>query len=318
MTTDNKKGKLLSILLCGLIVLALIAGSVWLYKQNVQKNQKLAVAQAALKEAQEGIDWFKNKYEGCASTLSTTELDFNGVREQFRICTLGLNTCQKDVATCNQELKSLKQSKEYTYSSKIFPNDPTIKQLAVQNLKAFDESPDCLSYSTKCVLVDQNNDCIETEKYCSRFSDNHLFYTLDYANGLQQYYMKVVMSNYLWVRDNVVYSLDYQWDKKTPQTALETLSIHAGNCNEMTTLLASLIMSSGVKARPVILPEINHMILAVTFDGIETLNLQSTTLVDETTYLLLDPTCKWCKIGTLPEMDRNQSFSLLGYYEVNK
>lgn len=278
-------------ILCGLVILISILAGVF--------GVKLSKTSKQLAESQEGYQYIKNNFDICSNDLVISNDDKDNYKWQLN--------------QCKNELQSLKNSAGYAYSAKIFPSDQSIKRLAVENIKNFDDIPNCAKYLTRCIMYTPIGDCIYEETYCADYNEDKQFYN----NYGQSYYMKAIISNYMWVRDNIEYTLDYDW-MINPQTALETLNVRGGNCNEKTTLLASLIMSSGVTANPVILTDINHMILAVTFDGIEDLNLPSTVKTNNKTYLLLDPTCKWCAVGTLPDMDYGQRFDLLDYYDINK
>jgi len=123
------------------------------------------------------------------------------------------------------------------------------------------------------------------------------------------YYLGVISAEYFWVRDNIQYLTGY----KGTQTVQETLNLRMGKCDEMSTLLVSMLRSVGLDARIIILPEDNHALVGVTFNEANKINGQHLKQGNKE-YLLLDPTCKYCNIGEVPNWNFNNA-QILEVYE---
>lgn len=227
---------------------------------------------------------------------------------------------------CKNELNTFKSSPDYYYSIRMNPKDSTIKKVATNAIKEFEDSSDCLEYGSRnvCELHNMVGDCISysTDTYCKKINYAKKYYSSldeldkDTDNGMEHYYAKAIIANYYWVRDNIDYVLGASGTGA--QTDLETLELMAGKCDEQAVLLSSLLRSVGLDAHPVLINDINHAITAVKFPkNYKTSAMKgwSVTINDEY-YLLLDTTCSNCEINELPDIDKNQNVVILDFYDV--
>lgn len=255
---------------------------------------------------------FSQQIQECNNKMQTQADTFNS----------DMQLKQNELDSCRTELGQFKSSTDYYYSSKMHPNDPTIKKLASDILKEFEESPACFEYGTKdvcnawnafgCVSSIQQSYCVKENIAKTQYYNYIAKLDPNRVTGLDDYYIRSIIANYYWVRDNIHYVIGTGGS----QTDFETLNIRAGKCDESALLLASLARATGLDARIVLVPKISHAITAVSFDNIGIFN----NVVDYngTKFLLLDTVCSDCGVDSLPDMDNNQEISILTYYSINQ
>jgi hypothetical protein len=174
-------------------------------------------------------------------------------------------------------------------SKMIHPNNLMIYEQAVENIRLFES-------------LGPNN-------YQKIYYDS---LNLDATTGtaMEHYYASAIIANYYFVRDNILYVL--KDDSAPVKSDLEVLNYMAGKCDEQTYLTVSLMRSVGLDAMPIRIPAKKHMVTAVRFDGITQDKMKGYFItIEGRRFMILDTTCSNCDIGTLPDMDKDQTIELV-------
>ncbi|NIA04123.1 MAG: hypothetical protein GWP09_02115 [Nitrospiraceae bacterium] len=109
---------------------------------------------------------------------------------------------------------------------------------------------------------------------------------------------------FYFVRDNFRYIND-PYDKDYFATPIETIVTDAGDCDDFSSLLANMLYEVGIDSRYVLIPR--HIFVEAYFpDSPKFYQLR------KDGYIALDPTCQFCKFGSIPVGNVDDNFIYLG------
>lgn len=312
MNKKIKTYKILSIVF-GVLALLLCISVIFLGLRANSFGNSLAKVSDQLGYAQTQIDMDQSKYNDC----HLEKLSCEGELAEYRAVAVkqnqtldfisnSLEMVNEELQECWQELNSVKSSPAYYYSSRAHPTNKTIMAIARENMKQFEMQEECEQYY---------RDAQTGEVMCAAENYGKVYYYDNLQDkSMFHYYIGAIIPNYYWVRTNIGYSLTPMGERM--QSDLETLDMGYGKCSEQTILLASLLRSIGLDARYVSLPEINHAITAVTFEGLEMGDLNGYMVEhDDKAWFLMDTTCSYCEIGELPDQDIDTKINILSWYD---
>jgi hypothetical protein len=177
-------------------------------------------------------------------------------------------------------------SADYYYSVKMNAGSELIKSRAIENIAEFEKSED---YQI-------------LKNYYVHYGEE---------DNLTLYYVAAIISNYYWVRDNIIFA-----PHNRTQDALTTLKTRSGQCDEQALLMAALLRSVGLDGRVVITKGILHAYTAVRWDGFTASKFPGVTLNHNgQDYIVMDTTCTECETGVMPQSDIDHAARILKYYE---
>lgn len=219
---------------------------------------------------------------------------------------------ESQLQQCNKEKSTLLSSSNKAglydgyYDDKTHPTSTVIKAAAAKAITQLENQPwteTCTEYyntgECKTVTANPPADLQPVWQYSVQTPED---------DWQSEYYLKNIAAQYAWVRDNIQYVLGTGGS----QTDLTTLSIRAGKCDEMSTLLTSMIISTGGTAKIAILPAINHAVAVATFEGFNKKLINVPTIHYEgKDWIILDPTCKKCQFGTITEQDQTSTYKII-------
>ena len=198
---------------------------------------------------------------------------------------------------CSQEVEAHKEKSAF-YSSKIWIT-PGIRSTAVQLISHM----------------------FPEHAICGKITDENP------ATSMRATYCREAVSLYYGIRDNITYvtgPLKTCEIDEVCQDSVQTLDLGAGKCDEQAVLLVSLLRSVGVDSSLVLLntdksfiecvesnctiQSADHAMVVARLEGLEQLGMdfEYWYLNNDADTILLDPTCKTCRFGELPALDRER------------
>lgn len=217
---------------------------------------------------------------------------------------------------------NLLSSSSYLPQSACHPEDPCHADIELHKRVAdFYASRTLVTPDVRRVAVGLLYDNFTDQAVCDLVQDDRP------GSSMRSTYCKEAVSLYYGVRDSIRYvtaPLEAGDAGAVCQDSLETVKLGAGKCDEQAVLLVSLLRSVGIDASVVMLDtsrsfidcvqsnctlsSADHAMVLVRLDGLGQVGgfIDYWFLNNDPDTILLDPTCKTCRFGELPALDKGR------------